>query len=165
LLRGILTPELENSPPMLCNIFHSSEISHFNYSRQFLPEPTRSIGSVTSPLFQGNAISSFLETTLFTTYPKLTTNTELADKGIIPMTEEESWRGITAHTPKLDQNMTHVLTEESVKAAEEKIAAKEGEEYATTGLQEKMGAPLKQFTSLEHSKMRLRNRSFSFSAD
>tara|TARA_Y100000592_G_C5477097_1_gene322950 strand:- start:1768 stop:2397 length:630 start_codon:yes stop_codon:yes gene_type:complete len=42
-LRAFFTPDLDTSPPALCNVFVPDQILNFAYQRSFFSEPTRSL--------------------------------------------------------------------------------------------------------------------------
>lgn len=105
--RASFMPNLENSPPALCNVFFPGQVSSFNYSRPMGQEATRVVGTFDFP----EAVNDYAEGRFntVTAAPRLELSDEALESNKGGFTEEETYRGINLKTPTFNYFMTKAV--------------------------------------------------------
>jgi len=156
-IRGYFLPNMENSPPIKCNLLFPQQVSKINFSRNFLSEPTRTISEVHS-VMQSGIIGSTKGFKPFAVQPKLNITQDGIDQNTIGLTSEETYRGITPNV--VNQTSFFVETEKQDIIGETKsLEEAQKEEY-----QSKIKKPLNELTLNAHQQARMATRNMSISA-
>lgn len=154
-IRGYFIPNMDNSPPLKNNLVFPHQISSFNYSRDYLKEPTRTIGEVDS-ILQSGAFEQTKGLKTFTLRPELNLIPDGAKENFIGLTTEETYRGITPNVRNFSPFFVEVENELLRKDAKALTEDKKEEYYA------QIKQPLNEITHNAHVQDRLANRGMSF---
>lgn len=154
-VRTIFLPDLMHSPPARCNVLFPGDVTSFSFSREFINECTRTIGTTSdnqySPADLGVAGSkSFVVEPSgigFDDYASL--------KNSSGLTLEETYKGIKLNFAEFDSFFTHATRSD-----------KSGKAGSTTDednrLKEESKTLLNELTEAEHYSSRLATRTASF---
>lgn len=179
-IRGILAPNLDLSPPALCNVFFPDQVQTFQFARDLKNEVTRVIAQAPAGYIENSVFKMFFP--IYIT-PGIALGTSGAGGYQTGFTIEESYRGVVPKYVTLDHTFYSALKYDmdEVKNKERETTGEEvtPDTFNSAGMLEglgikeehlhpdrgSLGAIFKELSANEYFKSKLQNRNFTLACE
>lgn len=174
--RAIISPDLDMSPPALCNVFFPDQVEDFQFAKDLKNEVTRVIAQ--APM---GFIDSTINKIFYPVYVTPSIALESVEGGGYQtgFTVEESYRGVVPKYVELNRTFYEALVadmQKSKKDDSETVTPDKHSEAGTIvgeGVKEEewntetgqLGKIFKELTALEYFKAKMQNRGFNMSCE